>query len=541
MKRKILKGWALTLSAALMAATLTACGGSGKDSGKSASNDDTFTITCVTADFGNNPKDTEIQAEWLRKCEEYMGKKVDIKFEYIGWGDYKEKLQVLIAGGDLPDLLTFARLPAADVIKYGEKGIFADFTPHLDKMPNYKAALDKDPNVKTSLYSNSGKLYGLYNAIYSPVPTTTLTGASAVRSSVLKENDLEIPSTLDEMYDVALALKEKGVSEYPIAVHEEWMPLENTIFSAYHSTTTLGGRLFDGEKYIYSPITEDYRDALKYLNKIYTAGLVAPDYFSHTADNGSKALSDGSAVIFPNVWDNYPAQWAVDYPEEEWVVVPQMSSDKYPDNPWMFFNETEHEWELSSGYSIVVNEKSKNKEEIFKFLDYQLSPEIVELLNWGVKDKHFVEKEDGTKEFLLTGQSNRDTLIGTGLPLSGSCRAGIFPQPQDFELWRVANTDISPISWEGEIINQQLVPFCSEKITDQTTSPVEYEPVLNITSDENETYSNIMSPIDTYVKEQRVKFIKGERSFDEWDKYVKEVKKMGDIDAAMDIRNSKIK
>ena len=34
--------------------------------------------------------------------------------------------------------------------------------------------------------------------------------------------------------------------------------------------------------------------------------------------------------------------------------------------------------------------------------------------------------------------------------------------------------------------------------------------------------------------------VKGDRSFDEWDSYIEEINKMGDIQAAMDIYNSKI-
>ena len=49
-----------------------------------------------------------------------------------------------------------------------------------------------------------------------------------------------------------------------------------------------------------------------------------------------------------------------------------------------------------------------------------------------------------------------------------------------------------------------------------------------------------MTPVETYAKEQKTKFIKGERSFDEWDQYLEEINKMGDIQAAMELYNSKL-
>ena len=40
-----------------------------------------------------------------------------------------------------------------------------------------------------------------------------------------------------------------------------------------------------------------------------------------------------------------------------------------------------------------------------------------------------------------------------------------------------------------------------------------------------------MTAIDTYVQEQSIKFITGDRSLDEWDAYVKEIESMGVQDA----------
>ena len=49
-----------------------------------------------------------------------------------------------------------------------------------------------------------------------------------------------------------------------------------------------------------------------------------------------------------------------------------------------------------------------------------------------------------------------------------------------------------------------------------------------------------MSPITTYESEQRAAFIKGTRSLDEFDAFVAELNAMGDIQAAMDLYNSKL-
>ena len=141
---------------------------------------------------------------------------------------------------------------------------------------------------------------------------------------------------------------------------------------------------------------------------------------------------------------------------------------------------------------------------------------------------------------LLGGTETRVAATGYGLPLSGDCRAGIFPQPQDMELWRIGSTSNSPIFYNGELLNEKLVGFSSRVISPENTVPSDSAPKISLTSEENEEYSNIMTPVETYAKEQKVKFIKGERSFDEWDQYIEEINKMGDIQAALKILNDKV-
>ena len=517
-------------------------GGTGSTTSTPAASGEKISLKVTTVNFGESPEGTKIQDAWMAMMKDKLGRDVEINYEFINSGDYKEKLQVINAGGDLPDVLTYFGVPKADVDKYGAMGLYINVADYLDKAPNYKAALEKDPNAKTSIYTPSGELYGFFNLSY--VPSGSAHGAAstmmAVKNRVLKENNLSIPTTLDEMYEVAKALKEAGVSNYPIIQHEEWQNPEDVVFRAYHTSANNSlGKFWNGEAYAYGPITEDYKLALQYLNKLYTEGLISPDYFTHTVDNGNAAIADGSACIIPSSWEGYPAQWSVQYPEDEWVAVPNPTSDKYADSPWQFENEFHSEWEFNPGYSMIVSAQSKCIDDAVALLDLQYDPDVIELLNWGIEGETF-QITDGKKEFLLGGTENRDAAKGYGLPLSGDCRAGIFPQPQDMELWRIGSASDSPIFYNGELLNEKLVGFSSRVISPENTVPSDSAPKISLTSEENEEYSNIMTPVETYAKEQKVKFIKGERSFDEWDQYIEEINKMGDIQAALKILNDKV-
>lgn len=496
-----------------------------------------FKVTTVY--FGDkSPEDTEIQKKWIELCEEKMGRPLDITFEYIHTGDYTEKLQVINAGGDLPDILTLfssntntAKLMADE---YGSKGLYLDLSKYMDEMPNYKGFLDKDPNSQKNLFTPEGSIYAGYNL--NITPTGSAHGAEstmmAVKNSVLKELNLEIPTTLDEIYEVAKAVKDAGVSKYPIVQLEEWQNPEDVVFRAYH---TAANRYYDGTKFQYGPVSDDYKLALEYLNKIYTEGLISPDYFTYTTDMGNADLESGTAVILPSAWEGYPGSWAVDRPDEEWVAVPNPTSDAYPDDAWQFEREFTSEYEFNSKYGMVISAQSPVAEELVKFMDVQYDQDVIDLLNWGVEGETY-EVTDGAKHLTI----DKSQFAELGMPVSGSVRSGIFPQTQDMDLWRIETSEAAPIYWDGEIVNEKLVAFSSRVMNASNTCPRDGQPNPSISADEASDYANIMTPVETYAKEQKIKFIKGERSFDDWDNYIAEINKMGDIEAALEIYNSKL-
>ncbi|PYI57317.1 extracellular solute-binding protein [Paenibacillus flagellatus] len=62
---------------------------------------------------------------------------VDLKIEYMSLGnDYNNKLNVMLAGGDVPDIFIAG---GAESQKYSNDGLLADLTPYISKetMPNY--------------------------------------------------------------------------------------------------------------------------------------------------------------------------------------------------------------------------------------------------------------------------------------------------------------------------------------------------------------------------------------------------------------------
>ncbi|MNG38503.1 hypothetical protein D3C84_1262340 [compost metagenome] len=69
---------------------------------------------------------------------------------------------------------------------------------------------------------------------------------------------------------------------------------------------------------------------------------------------------------------------------------------------------------------------------------------------------------------------------------------------------------------------------------------MDHAPKMMFTKDESDLKANTMTPIETYVKESAVKFIKGEVDFSEWGKFQDTIKKMGDFESILKLYNDKV-
>lgn len=508
----------------------TASGGTTSAAGGSGQKLD-FKIT--TVGFGEDPTGKLVQTTWLEECGKAMGVTLNPSYEYIHMADYEQKIKIICAGGDIPDLLTYWKDTQPNLIKFGEQGLFEELTQHMDKLPNYKKVLDADSKSQRTLYSQSGKLYGFYNARYQPDGDNSLYSASAFRKDILDELNLEIPQTVEQVYQAAVAMKKKYPDKYPIILHEEWQMPEGMHYSA---NRTSDNRYFNGTEYKFGPTEDTYKEALIEMNRWYKEGLISPDYFTHTSENGAATVASGDAMIIPSIWDGYPGNWKKEYPNQQWVLAPYIKNEKFGE-PWPMYAGSPDLWKLNSSYCVLIGAKSKLKDQMLQLMDLQYSDDIVNLLTWGVEGESY-EVVDGVKK--MTKKYLDDPKLMTDIALgSGTCRPGVFPQPQN--VTQMAETaPVGDIFYKGKTTTERVFDFIQRDFDKALVNPASTVTLEPLTTDESQNYSNIMTAVKTFTDEQRVKFIKGERSFDEWDKYLEEIKKMGDVDAAMAIYNAKI-
>ncbi len=493
-----------------------------------------FKATSVS--FGEDPTGKTAQDLWIKKCGELMGKELDITFEFINMQDYGEKFKIMLAGGSLPDVISDWGLTQEELVKYGENGVFVDLSKYMDKMPNYKKYLDMAPSSKPKLYSKDGGLYGLYLVVKNALAVDgghDINYATGIRQDLFDKNGIATPTTIEELYQAAKKLKALDTKKYPMFQMEEW---QNPINLLYAANRVAEGKFYDGTKFSYGPLQEGYKDALIEMNRWYTEGLISPDYFTQTSANGNATMAAGEGMIIPAMWYGYPGYWEAQYPDQKWTMLIGLKNPKYGE-PFVFSTYGTDETTIYPNWCVVINAKSAVKDDMVKFLDVQCDDAVCDILQFGIEGVTYTKAADGTKTYIAEAIKN-DLLTKNGVQ-QGACRSGMFPAMQN----GLANAQLAPV--QNNFVNGKVVRTQPSNIKKDYFNEAQFVPESTVkftplTQDETDLYASIMTPIETYAKEQAAKFIMGKRPFSEWDAFITELNNMGDIPKAMDLYTSKI-
>ncbi len=130
----------------------------------------------------------------------YLNEKfnIDLKFQWVPGDSYNEKLNVLAASNNFPDL--FQIWDASTYSKWMQKGVFLDLQPLLADYPNLVGNVTEEA---MAMMNPKGKVFGL--PMYAPAFRSNL----SIRQDWLDKLGLKTPGTVDEFYEVAKAFATK--------------------------------------------------------------------------------------------------------------------------------------------------------------------------------------------------------------------------------------------------------------------------------------------------------------------------------------------
>lgn len=489
---------------ALSIALVGCCTGCGKDSKSGNGKITWWERNDVSAylDNGNNG----VQA--FQKIAEQNG--VEIEFTHPMIGQQNEEFNVMIASGELPDIVCYewAGYPGgAD--QAIEDGVIIALDEYIEqgKLPNYKKALEKY-GVMDAVKTYNGHIAGFHgikedpsiNAYYGPT----------IRKDWLDKLGLEVPTTIDEWEKVLIAFRDKDPNgngkkdEIPLtAVPNFWGAFGLTMENYYVNP--------EGE-FTFAGMGPRFESYLKTMHRWYEEGLINSEYPTmDTKTRDAFITGDISGAFVGYTGSQYGNYIAAKKDDPEFKLVGA---------PWPK-GEDGIAWTPQIGYKRVIqtataaiSAKSKNIDAALKLLDSFYTEENTELLNWGIEGVTYTKTENGNefKEEILHSQDGKGPIAALApyaIPSIGwyprvfdsdAYRALTLPYPEMQEasaLWASADTSL---------LNKQAFVFSDE---------------------ESKEMAKITASLQSYCQEMYQKFVTGHESLDMYAEYEKNLKDMG--------------
>jgi len=472
--------------------------------------------------YNNNPS-YPIKNDWLFWSELTKRTGVTLNPVVVPLSDYEQKRSLLIGAGDAPMIIP--KTYPGQESPFVASGAILPVSDYIDLMPNFKDKVTRW-NLKgdlDTLRQEDGKFYVLPGMHQEVWPDYSL----AIRTDILTQLHLAIPTTWDELHTVLKAMKAAYPKLYPFS--DRWgVPtpggnLLNIIGQAYGAPGGWGyqNATWDANagKFVFTGTSEPYKQMLMYLNTLVKEGLLDPESFTQADDAAiGKFTSGKSFVISTNAQvlvNDYRSGLAKAVPGATVVKIP------VPTGP---MGSVIAGSRLENGVMISKKARdSKNFVAMMQFIDWLwYSDAGQEFAKWGVEGTTFLR--DPARGWKLAPDVNYVGLNPTAskhLQKDFGFGNGVFAYGGST---RLLQSTFSP----EELAFQQAMG---------TRKLLALPPPHPFNDDEREQATLWETPLKDYVTQQSLQFILGRRDFSQWDAYVGELKGKN-MDAYMNLVNT---
>ncbi len=464
----------------------------------------------------------------VKKIEEETG--LTLEFMHPPVNDDGTFFNSTIASGVWPDLFytnMFQEKYPGGVEGAMEDDVLLNVNDLIEQYaPNFLQMVDEYDEgtgyIKKGIYGDGGAIVKFGSMFLAPYVNNRVHYGPMVRQDLLDEYGLEAPVTVEEYANVLRTFKANGV-KIPLALcnifNQSGFYNSNFLSSAF-GVTWNDFQLVDG-KVTYSMTLDGYRELLETLNEWASEGLIDRDSVNRSLDDCLTLFENGTAGMI--VQHNSTTTTA--------LTVGRELDANFAETGLRFPRQNEGDvltlarivYSLNS-YSWQVSATCKNPELAVKFVDYLYDDDTRLLTAWGTGDEDcptFTVDEDGNRTFSDFMYSNPNYDFTTARQLY---TLNTFQVQYDDTMER-----------QQYYLDEQLQNW-EAWITDNNDSD-KIPSLVSMNSDESREYSEIMSKVNNYVEEQVYAFIFGEKSFDEYDSFVQQIKNLG-IDRACEIKQA---
>ena len=491
---------------------------------------------------------TMVQQKWQEAMEKYLGCKLDINWTRTPAVDYADNELVVLQSGELPDIATLTKGGAIN--EYGEDGSVLNIADYADDMVYYPEYMNDTYGGADYARNKDGSMYYFMDGFYNPY---NIEGAQsftsfAYRFDILKKLNLTPATTLDEFTDLCAKLQDAiddGTidTKYVIMNSTKDFSIYRGFVGIFHTWDCV---YYNDGSWRFGPIEDNFREMLKYLNQLYNAGYIDPEFATADSNAATTKATTNGAVICPTLWSGSASAWntASTNPDMQWGLAFLPENENYG-TPWKWGSRQGGK-SLNSNMGIYISAETEYPEYAVAMIDYQYSDYMVNLINWGVEGETYTVSDDGTKTFsseILDSDNPATESAKYGLSAACVVRSGIPFNPIDFKA--MLDTSSIPEPWwaqdkgyyEGKYWEETSRIGGKDSIAPYDRPPVAYLTAEQAAEKAELSYGGVC---ESRVKELALDFITGEADINDdeaWNSYVEDIKGQTDEDFDTIIEN----
>lgn len=442
-----------------------------------------------------------------------------------------DKVSLMINSGDLPDVLFISTYfyggwQNALVKEAAYDGTFLLLDEYIDKFaPNIKAFLNEHPDAEKSLrmFNDDGGLYTI------PVCFTDRTynyyDGYFIRKDWLQKVDIEERlknpeniRTIEDWETVLTAFVEQdpngngkkdevGFSTFAYMTKFVFMPAFDVFNWNYYLNP-------DENKITHGAVEPGMKEFITMISEWREKGLVNKDYATTDQKTLDYLVLNDLLGAFYCDYNNTAIKYVLANPKMDLVPVPMVENAKGQARTGKVGKG------VVSGTGALINSQSKYAVEIVRLFDYLYSPEGNALGNWGIEGETYTVDANGKKHFsdyITKNPDGRSVVEAYNYYTAAGVNGGIVSL-YDNEVNKALNSSITA---EQKKLQDKATEYCEavDKCANLPSSPT--------TLEEDEKIADISGDLNTYLTESWAKFLTGEKKIEDYDKFVKEIEKMG--------------
>lgn len=456
--------------------------------------------------FLNGPNDIAAVQEMEKRTN------VHINWSTVTMAELSEKWGLLLASGDIPDLMYAAgngTYPGG-LEKGVEDGLFMEMTDLVaNYMPNYRALREADPELIKDTMTDSGKQVAVYafNSTDTEITAQSQWCGLTIRRDLLnKWGYTGTPETIEDWHALLTLAKENG-ADAPLLIGNNAVNFPASFLTAYGM---LPGFYQENGVVKYAAAQPAYKEWVQLFRDWYAEGLIDPNFVSNDATmlpDFAYATSERSVAFAQIVGFTENALHISGFtPNADIDVEPVLS-------PVLNAGDTPICYNVCSpavGHPVLMGADTEYPEIAAMWLDYQYSQEGMMLNFYGLEGETYniVDGEIQFTDLILNnpeGHTKSDALSiyarGNGIGRYNWNVASHYDDPtfgNNMDYWEF-NQDFS------------------------MNMPAQ----ISMTEEEGVEYSSLYTSIETLTNEMTVKFIMGTESMDKFDSFVEDLYKYG--------------